>query len=127
MPSSNFLRSRWLPYLVVADVLGCVSPAIGGLLDFGDPATRGGLLYWWFMGLQVEAGLLFQPSAQFQYLLSAAVFTLQYLAVFTASALCVLALQRRRMRMARRSSSVPPQRQRAFEAAAAMYSTYDGS
>jgi len=43
MPSSNFLRSRWLLYLVMAIALGCASPAIGRVFDFAEPAARHGL------------------------------------------------------------------------------------
>jgi hypothetical protein len=126
MPSSNFLRSRWLPYLVVAHVLGCVSPAIGRLFDFAEPASRQGLLYWWFMGIPLEVDLWVWPAREYQYLLWAAVFTLQYLMVFAAGALVVLAMQRRGAGKARRPAELPPERQRAFDTAAAKYHTQDG-
>lgn len=125
MPSSHFLGSRWLPYLVLAVVLGCVSPAIGGLFDLGEPATRQGLPYWWFIGIPLAVELMVWPAQEYQYLLCAAVSTLQYLAVFTAGALAVLAMQRRGRRKAPRRGGVPPERQRAFEAAAAQYHTRD--
>lgn len=126
MPSSHFLRSRWLPYLVMADVLGCVSPAIGRLFDFAELAARDGLLFWWFRGLPVEVDRWVGPAEEYRYLLWAAVFTVQYLAVFAAGSLAVLAVQRRRARQALGLAGVPPERQRAFEAAAAMYTTRDG-
>jgi hypothetical protein len=126
MPSSNFLRSRWLPYLVMAVGLGCVSPAIGRLFDFADPATRNGLLYWWFMGIPVEVDLLVWPTEEYQDLLWAAVFTVQYLLVFAAGAFGVLLMQRRAARKSLPPLGVPPERQQAFETAAAMYNTRDG-
>ena len=126
MPSSNFLRSRWLPYLVMAHVLGCVSPAIGRLFDFAEPASRQGLLYWWFMGLPLEVDLWVWPAQEYQYLLWATVFTVQYLVVFAAGALLVLFIQRRAAKKERRPFAQPPEHQRAFETAAAMYNTRDG-
>lgn len=126
MSSSNFLRSRWLPYLVMAVALGCVSPAITRLFDFADPATRHGLLYWWFLGIPVEIDLLVWPTEEYQYLLWATVFTVQYLLVFAAGALLVLLMQWREAKKARRPLGVPPERQRAFETAAALYTTQDG-
>ena len=125
MPSSNFLRSRWLPYLVMALALGCVSPAIGRLFDFAEPAARQGLLYWWFMGIPAEVDMLVWPSEQYQYLLWATVYAFQYLGVFAAGAMLVLFIQRRGAKKQRRPVGVPPARQRAFEAAAALYTTQD--
>lgn len=125
MPSSNFLRSRWLPYLVTAIVLGCMSPAIGRLFDFTEPATRHGLLYWWFMGIPVEVDLLVWPTEEYRYLLWATVFTVQYLTVFAAGALAVLLIQRRAAKKARRPFAQPPEQQRAFETAAALYNRLD--
>jgi len=126
MPSSHFLSSRWLPYLVLAVVLGCVSPAIGRLFDLAEPATRQGLLYWWFIGIPLEVDLMVWPAPEYYYLLCAAVSTVQYLLVFTAGALAVLAMQRRGAGKAPRPGGVPPERKRAFEAAAAQYNTRDG-
>lgn len=123
--SSQFLRGRWLPYLVLAVVLGCVSPAIGGLFDFAEPATRHGLLYWWLIGIPAEVDRMVSPARQYQDLLWAAVSTVQYLVVFSAGALLVLAIQRRGARKVPRQEGGPPERQRAFENAAAMY-TRDG-
>lgn len=127
MSASSFLRSRWLPYLVMAVVLGCASPAISRLFDFAEPEARDGLLYWWFMGIPLAVDLWVWPAWEFQYLLWAAVFTLQYLTVFAAGALAVLAMQRRgAKKKTRQLAETPPARQRAFENAAAMYNTPEG-
>ncbi|MDP3759242.1 MAG: hypothetical protein Q8R01_01840 [Ramlibacter sp.] len=126
MPSSNFLRSRWLLYLIMAITLGCASPAIGRLFDFAEPAARHGLLYWWFMGIPVEVDLLVWPAEEYQYLLLASVFSLQYLLVFAAGALLVLLMQRRAAKKRRQPFAQPPEQQRAFETAAAVYNTRDG-
>ena len=120
MPSSNFLRRRWPVYLSLAMALGAVSPAIGQLFDFADPASRHGLLYWWFMGIPVEVDMWVWPAERYQHLLWSAVFTLQYFTVFAAGAGLVLLIQWRGQRTQPRVEQ-PPERQRAFEAAAAMY------
>jgi len=113
MPSSNTLSSRWLLYTVMAVALGCVSPAIAGLLDFADPATRHGLLYWWFMG--IPAGI----DAH----LSPLVYAVQYLLVFTAGAALVLLIQRRTAPA--KPAESPPAAERAFDTAVALYHLRD--
>jgi hypothetical protein len=125
MLSTNFLRSRWLPYLVMAIALGGASPAIGRLIDFADPAARHGLLYWWFMGIPVEVDLLVWPPEEYRYLLWATVFTFQYFTVFAAGALLVLFIQRRAAKKDRRPFAQPPAQQRAFETATALYNRLD--
>jgi hypothetical protein len=114
MPGSNFLRSRWVLYTVVAVVLGCVSPAIAGLLDFSDPATRQGLLYWWFAGIPAGTDARLWPL----------VFTLQYLLVFSAGAALVLLIQQ--WTAPPKPAQLPPHSERAFDQAAAMYHLHDG-
>jgi hypothetical protein len=123
MPSSNFLRSRWLLYIVVAITLGLVSPTIARLLDFSDPAARQGLLYWWFVGGPAFVDALLAPAAASQELLWAAVFTLQYLCVFVFSATLVLLIQR--WTAPAPPAKSPPARDRAFDTAAAMYHLRD--
>ena len=114
MPSSNFFRSRCLLYIVVAAALGTVSPTIAGVLDFTDPASRHGLLYWWFAGI----------PAGFDSRLEPVVFTLQYLAVFTMVAWLVMLVQR--WTEPALPAKLPPARERAFDTAAAMYHLHDG-
>jgi hypothetical protein len=113
MPSSNTLRSRWLLYTVMAVALGCVSPAIAGLLDFAEPATRQGLLYWWFMGIPAEVDERLWP----------AVYAVQYLLVFIGGAALVLLIQRRTAQATPDKS--PPASERAFDTAAALYHLRD--
>ena len=120
MPSSNFLRRRWPVYLTLAAVLGAVSPAVSQWLDFLDAANRHGLLYWWFMGVPAEVYAWVGPSEQYQHLLWSGLFTLQYFAVFAAGAGLVLLIQWWGQR-GRRPAEPPPERLRAFEAAAALY------
>lgn len=126
MGSSDFLGSRGLPYLAIATVLGSVSPMITALFDFVDPASRQGLLYWWFMGIPVEVDILLWPAQEYQYLLWSAVFTLQYLVVFALGASLVLLIQRRGAPR-RRPAKLPPERERAFEEAAALYHLRDSA
>jgi hypothetical protein len=125
MGSSDFLGSRGLPYLAIATILGSVSPMIAALFDFADPASRQGLLYWWFMGIPVEVDILLAPARDYRYLLWTGVFTLQYLAVFAAGAVLVLLVQRRGS--ARRPVTPPPEQERAFEEAAALYHLGDSA
>ena len=125
MASSDFLGSRGLPYLAIATILGSVSPMITALFDFADPASHQGLLYWWFMGIPVEVDILVWPAQEYQYLLWSAVFTLQYLAVLASGAALVWLVQRRRT--ARRPVKLPPERERAFEEAAALYHLRDSA
>jgi len=113
MPSSNILSSRWLLYTVMAVVLGCVSPAIAGLLDFTDPATRQGLLYWWFMGVPAGIDARLWPV----------VYTVQYLLVFTAGAALVLLIQHRTAPA--QPAESPPASERAFDTAVALYHLRD--
>ena len=114
MPSSNFLRSRWLLYIVVAFTLGLASSTIAGLLDFSDPATHQGLLYWWFIGVPAFGEALLAPAA---------IFTLQYLCVFAAGAALVMLIQR--WTAPAMPVKTPPARDRAFDTAAAMYHLRD--
>lgn len=123
MPSSNFLRSRWLPYIVVAFTLGLASSTIARLLDFSDPATRQGLLYWWFIGVPGAIDVLLAPAAITHEVLRAPVFTLQYLCVFAASATLVMLIQR--WTAPAQPVKSPPARDRAFDTAAAMYHLRD--
>jgi hypothetical protein len=113
MPSSTFLRSRWLLYLMMAIALGSVSPAVTDLLDFTEPATRDGLLYWWFLAL----------PAQFDAALRPAVFALQYLAVFGTGPALVKLVQ---WVTVVPKPAAPPDQQRAFDTAAALYHLRDG-
>ena len=123
MPSSNFLRSRWLLYIVVALTLGLVSSTVAQLLDFSDPATRQGLLYWWFIGVPGAIDVLLSPAAITQEVLWASVFTLQYLCVFTAGAALVMLI--RRWTAPAKPLKPLPGRDRAFDTAAAMYHLRD--
>ena len=114
MPSSNFLRSRWLPYIVVALTLGLVSSTIAHLFDFSEPATRQGPLYWWFVGM---------PAFGEAFLAPAAIFTFQYLCVFAAGAAVVMLIQR--WAAPAKPAKPPPEGDRAFDTAAAMYHLRD--
>ena len=126
MPSSNFLRRRWPVYLLLATALGMVSSAIGQWFDFVDAANRQGLLYWWFMGVPAEVYAWLGPSEQYQHVLWSGLFTLQYLSVFAAGAGLVMLIQWWGQR-GRRPAEPPPERLRAFEAAAAKYCRPDVS
>lgn len=113
MPSSNTLRSRWLPYIVMAVALGSVSPMIAGLLDFADPATRQGLLYWWFMGIPAGIDMRLWPV----------VYAVQYLLVFIVGAALVMLIQRRTAPA--KPAGPRPASERAFDTAAALYHLRD--
>jgi hypothetical protein len=120
MPSSNFLRRRWPVYLTLAVALGTVSSSISPWFDFVDAANRQGLLYWWFMGVPAEAYAWIGPSEHHQHLVWSGLFSLQYLLVFAAGVGLVTLIQWRGQRSTR-PAGPPPERQRAFEAAAALY------
>lgn len=126
MPCSNFIRHRWPVYLLLAMVLGAVSPAVSQWCDFVDAANRQGLLYWWFMGVPAEVYAWIGPSEQYQHVLWSGLFTLQYFLVFAAGAGLVLLIQWRGQR-GRAPAGAPPERLRAFEAAAALYCRPDVS
>jgi hypothetical protein len=128
MPSSNFLRRRWPVYLSLAIALGAVSSAVGQWLNFVDAANRQGLLYWWFMGVPAEVYAWLGAPERYQHLVWSGLFTAQYLLVFAAGASIVILVQRRGVQGQQPAAApAPPERLRAFEAAAAMYCQADAS
>jgi hypothetical protein len=128
MPSSNFLSRRWPVYLSLAIALGALSSTLGQWLDFVTAANRQGLLYWWFMGVPAEIYVWLGAPERYQNLVWSGLFTLQYLLVFAAGAGMVMLLQRRAVQSRQPAAApAPPERLRAFEAAATVYCQADAS
>lgn len=79
------MRSRWLFYMIVAIVLGAVSPAVASLtsvVDLSNPS----LFDWWFLIGPLTFATYVSPVAEYRVPLWNAIYTLQYLALFAAMA-----------------------------------------